>query len=229
MKLSTVIFPLCTTLVAATPQPDTTAAGPSWWEGMASVESVPPAFKAVAKAIQRSAVDATVSATRAQEIRDKAAGALESLGQAQRNKKTPALSLYQTLQGLEGASKFAKLVNDFPDLVKTLNNTESEHSLLVPIDEAFDRIPDKFKEDPDPELLEKTLHYHVISGKKQASAVLTSYTLESEDIEPRLGGEPQRIRVDVSLRGVALNGYSKIKTVNIVRSLHFSRAVTSIG
>ncbi len=222
MKLSTLALSLCATGVAATPHKSAQAheragAGevyPSqWWESVASLESVPSAITAVGEAIQRSTVDA-VSAT--QQIRDKALEALRSLDRPKHGKDSK-LTIYQTLQELEGASEFTKLLGDFPKLVDALNSTDGEHTLFVPLNDAFDKIPDKFKH-PSKEALGKFLHYHVVSGSKKAVDVITSYTLESEARERGLGGEHQRIRVGASLAGVKLNGYSKITAVDIVRS-----------
>ncbi|TQV98420.1 Fasciclin domain family protein [Cordyceps javanica] len=226
MKLSTIALSVCATgVVAATPHnPSSQAHQPAgaggddlpWWTGVASLgSSVPGAIHTVGEAIQRSTADAAASATR--EIRDKALEALESLDYPKSGKEDPKLTIYQTLQELAGAGAFTKLLDDFPKLIDTLNSTDSEHTLFVPLDGAFDKIPDKFKK-PSREVLDKFLHYHVVSGAKKAVDVLTSYTLESEARERGLGGEHQRIRVGASLAGVTLNGYSKIKAVDIKTS-----------
>ncbi|OAA81794.1 Fasciclin domain family protein [Akanthomyces lecanii RCEF 1005] len=221
MKLSTVALSLCATGVAATPHKSAPAheragAGEAqWWKSVASLESVPAAITAVGEAIQRSTVDAAVSAT--QQIRDKALEALKSLDHPHRppkHGKDPKLTIYQTLQAFDGASEFTKLLDDFPKLIDTLNSTDSEHTLFVPLNGAFDKIPDKFKH-PSKEALGKFLHYHVVSGAKKAVNVVTSYTLESEAREAGLGDEHQRIRVGASWTGVKLNGYSKITAVDI--------------
>ncbi len=222
MKLSTVALSLCATGVAATPHKSAPAheragAGEAqWWKSVAALESVPAAITAVGEAIQRSTVDAAVSAT--QQIRDKALEALKSLDHPHRppkHGKDPKLTIYQTLQAFDGASEFTKLLDDFPKLIDTLNSTDSEHTLFVPLNGAFDKIPDKFKH-PSKEALGKFLHYHVVSGAKKAVNVVTSYTLESEAREAGLGDEHQRIRVGASWTGVKLNGYSKITAVDIV-------------
>lgn len=222
MKLNAIVLSLCATGAIATPhhgsaQADEqshaglTRAYAQWW---ASLESMPSAMAAMAESIQRSTVDATVSAT--QQIHDKALEVLQKLGHPDHG-KDPKLTIYQTLQNYEGASKFTKLLDGFPELVEALNSTDSEHTVFVPLNDAFDKIPDKFK-DPSHEVLEKVLHYHVVSGAKKAVDVLKSYTLESEAAESGLGGDNQRIRVGASLAGVNLNGYSKIKAVDIVGS-----------
>ncbi|KAM3451523.1 hypothetical protein MY3296_005188 [Beauveria thailandica] len=232
MKLSTVAISLCATGVAATPHKSAQAHEPStdeffsslWWKGVASLESVPGALNAVAEDIQRSTADAAANA--AQHIRHKALEALKSLDHPKHG-KGPKLTIYQTLQELEGASEFAKLLDDFPKLVDALNSTDSEHTLFVPLNGAFDKIPDKFKH-PSKEVLEKFLYYHIVSGAKKAVDVVTSYTLESEARERGLGGNHQRIRVGASLAGVTLNGYSKIKAVDIKTTNGVIHAISDV-
>ncbi|OAA73797.1 Fasciclin domain family protein [Cordyceps fumosorosea ARSEF 2679] len=224
MKLSTIVLSLCATGAAATPpnkahHNDERPASSSgsvlpWWQGIASLEPIPSALVAAGEAIRHSTVDAAVSATR--QIRDQALEALSSLDRP-KHPKTKLTTVYQTLQQLPGAGNFTKLLDDFPDLVDALNGTSDdggEHTLFLPLDDAFDKIPDKFKH-PSHEALGKFLHYHVVPGTKRAVDVLTSYTLESEAVERGLGGEHQRIRVGASLAGVTLNGYAKIKAVDI--------------
>lgn len=225
MKLSTAALSVYCGLAVALP-PGNLAAGTSGTgplsEWRSFLESFPQSLKSVADTLQRSTVDATVSAT--QQIRD---GALEALNRLDRPRhpkhppkhgdEPPVLTIYQTLQSLEGAAgEFTKLLDGFPELVDSLNSTEVEHTLFLPIDAAFDKIPDKFKH-PSKEALEKFLRYHLVAGTKLAGDVVTSYTLESEAHESHLGGENQRIRVGASLAGVTLNGYAKIKAVDIVR------------
>ncbi|KAJ3497439.1 hypothetical protein NLG97_g1907 [Lecanicillium saksenae] len=230
MKLSTIAISLCAAGASATPhrsardQASAAKLDSQWWESVASLESVPVAITAVAEAIQRSTVDATVSAT--EQIHDKALAALQSLERPGHG-KDPTLTLYQTLQSFEGASEFTKLLGDFPELVDALNSTNKEYTVFVPLNDAFEKIPDKFKH-PSREVLEKFVHYHVVSGSRKAVNVLTSYTLESEAREAGLGGNHQRIRVGASFAGIKLNGYSKLTAVDIKATNGVIHAISDV-
>lgn len=125
------------------------------------------------------------------------------------------LTVYQAIHASNYTKKFAALVDEYPELVKTLNTTEANVTLFVPTDKAFEKIPDHHKKPPK-EFIEKFIQYHIVPGFYPAGRVLAHHTLPTALKEGALGDNPQRIRVSVGIFGVRLNFYSKVVAVNVV-------------
>lgn len=128
------------------------------------------------------------------------------------------LTIYQAISLSNYTTKFVKLVDEFPDIVKALNSTKANHTLFAPIDKAFDKIPEHHKK-PSNEFLEKLLEYHLVPGYYPAGRVLASHTLPTLLEEGALGGRRQRLRVHLGLFGLRVNFYSKIIAPNLVSVL----------
>lgn len=125
------------------------------------------------------------------------------------------LTVYQAIHASKYSTKFAALVDEYPDLVQTLNSTKHNLTAFVPVDKAFEKIPEHHKK-PSKEFIEKVLEYHVVPGFYSAKRVLVSHTLPTLVKEDALGGKAQRLRTSVSLFGVRVNFYSKVVVANIV-------------
>ncbi|RWA11481.1 hypothetical protein EKO27_g3652 [Xylaria grammica] len=119
------------------------------------------------------------------------------------------LTIYQAIQSANFTKKFAALVNDFPDIVDLLNSTETNVTVFIPFDKAFEKIPEHGHKPPK-EFLEKILEYHVLPGLYPAGRVLASHTLPTALKDPALAGRPQRLRVGLGLFGLKINFFSKI-------------------
>jgi len=50
--------------------------------------------------------------------------------------------VYQLISESKYTTKLAKLLDDYPDLIKTLNSTEANYTIFAPTDSAFEKIPD---------------------------------------------------------------------------------------
>ncbi|KAI1203486.1 FAS1 domain-containing protein [Nemania serpens] len=137
------------------------------------------------------------------------------------------LTVYQAIQTSNYTKKFAALVNDFPDIVALLNSTETNVTVFVPIDKAFEKIPEHGHKPPK-EIIEKILEYHVLPGLYPAGRVLASHTLPTALKSPALGGRPQRLRVSVGLFGLKINFYSKVVGANLFAKNGIAHAVNSI-
>ena len=62
------------------------------------------------------------------------------------------LTIYELIQHSEYTTKFAKIVDEHPSIVKLLNSTKANHTLFVPTDAAFKDVPhDEYKQ-PRPRL-----------------------------------------------------------------------------
>lgn len=125
------------------------------------------------------------------------------------------LTVYQAIKCSKYSTKFAELVDEYPDIVKTLNSTAHNITVFVPTDKAFAKIPDHH-EKPPKEFIEKVLEYHVVPGLYPARRVLMSSTLSTALKAEELGGRAQRLRVTVGLFGLKINFYSKVVVANIV-------------
>lgn len=131
----------------------------------------------------------------------------------------PDHTIYQLISKCNYTTKFAKLVDEHPSVIKLLNSTKANYTLFVPIDEAFDDIPDDHKK-PSKEFIEEVLLYHVGLGKYPARRILYTHTLPSALDEKMLGGESQRLRTSVGLTGVRVNFYSRVVAADIVSFTH---------
>ena len=125
-------------------------------------------------------------------------------------------TVYELIAGSKYTTKLAKLINEYPDLVDLLNGTAANYTVFAPTDKAFEKIPKGHKK-PSKELIKKVLAYHVSPDFYPAGRILVSHTIPTALGEDALGGEPQRLRVSLGLKGLAVNFYSKVVAVNIVR------------
>lgn len=129
----------------------------------------------------------------------------------------PNQTIYQYIKSSDHTTKFADLIDQHENLVKLLNSTDSQnYTLFVPLDEAFDGIPDDPNNKPSKEAVEALLKYHIGVGEYPASRILTTGTIPTVLEETWLGGDPQRLRTSVGLAGVRVNFYSKVLAANIV-------------
>lgn len=136
-----------------------------------------------------------------------------------RGHKNSNLTIYQLISKSNHTTKFAKLVDEYDDIVQLLNSTSANYTLFVPVNSAFEHIPEDKK--PSKEFIESILKYHIGVGLYPAGRVLVTHTLPTTLNEPLLGDKPQRLRTSVSLlSGIRVNFYSKVIAVDIVCSLN---------
>ncbi|KAI0542765.1 FAS1 domain-containing protein [Xylaria digitata] len=137
------------------------------------------------------------------------------------------LTIYQAIQTANFTKKFAALINDFPDIVDLLNSTETNVTVFVPIDKAFEKIPEHGHKPPK-EFIEKILEYHVVPGLYPAGRLLASHTLPTSLKNPALSGRPQRLRVRLSLLGLKINFFNKVIGADFFAKNGIAHAVDSI-
>ena len=129
----------------------------------------------------------------------------------------PDLTIYQLISLSNYTKKFAKLVDEYPSVVKVLNGTKANYTLFVPLDEAFDHIPDDDDHKPSKEQIETALMYHVGLGRYPAKRLLFTHTLPTALEEGFLGDEAQRIRISGGLlSGLRANFITKVIPVDVV-------------
>ncbi|KAI0201809.1 FAS1 domain-containing protein [Astrocystis sublimbata] len=136
-------------------------------------------------------------------------------------------TLYQAISESNYTKKFAALVGDFPDIVDLLNSTKSNVTVFVPLDKAFEKIPEHGHKPPK-EFLEKIIEYHILPGYYPGRRVLGSHTLPTALKSPGLAGRPQRLRTSLSLFGLKLNFYARTVKLDFVARNGIAHAVDSI-
>lgn len=135
----------------------------------------------------------------------------------QQHPDTSSETIYELVQKSKYTTKFAKLIEDFPDIVSLLKSTDSGNfTLFVPTDKAFERIPDHgHDKKPPKEFIEALLKYHIGLGFYPAGRILFTHTIPTAHNESWLGDHEQRLRVRVGLGGVRVNFLSKVVAANI--------------
>jgi len=137
------------------------------------------------------------------------------------------LTVYQAIQASNYTKKFAALVNDFPDMIDLLNSTKANVTVFIPIDKAFEKIPEHHGKPPK-EFIQKVIEYHILPDYYPAGRVLARHTLSTALKSEALGGRPQRLRCSVGLFGLRMNFYSKVIMANLVAKNGMMHGVDSI-
>lgn len=127
----------------------------------------------------------------------------------------PNLTIYQLISKSEYTTKLASIIDEYPDIVTLLNGTNTNYTFFAPIDRAFEHIP----KDASKEAIKKFLLYHVSPNFYPAGRVLVSHTVPTAYIEETLGNQPQRLSLNIGLRGLTVNFYSRIIAIDIVSYL----------
>lgn len=130
------------------------------------------------------------------------------------HKHKPNLTVYQLISSSKYTTKFAKLIDEYPDIVAALNSTLLGNStVFAPTDKAFEKLPHHHK--PSKELLKRVIQYHVSPDFYPAGRVLVTHTIPTALEEEALGGS-QRLRIGLSLtKALNVNFYSRIIAINI--------------
>jgi uncharacterized surface protein with fasciclin (FAS1) repeats len=126
----------------------------------------------------------------------------------------PNLTLYELISKSKYTTKAAKLIDEFPEIVKALNSTAHNYTIFVPTDRAFKKIP-KHAPKPSKKVLKAFLEYHASKEFFPARRVLASTTIPTALKDEAIGGFPQRLSTQVGLRGLTINFYSRVVAVNI--------------
>ncbi|KAF4120421.1 Fasciclin domain [Geosmithia morbida] len=153
----------------------------------------------------------------------------EALDIGNHDHSRPNLTIYEYIKSSNYTTKFASLVDEYKGLIDLLNGTDAtNYTLFVPVNEAFDGIPNDPKNKPSKEALEALLKYHIGVGEYPASSILTTNTIPTVFEEAWLGGDHQRLRTSVGLSGVRINFYSKVVAANIGATNGVIHAVGSV-
>ena len=127
----------------------------------------------------------------------------------------PNQTVYELIASSKYTTKLAALINDYPDLVDILNGTKANYTVFAPIDSAFEKIPEDAPK-PSKEELKDILLYHVSDEYFPARRVLVTHTVGTLLKGKEIGNQPQRLGLEISLKGLTVNFYNRIIAVDIV-------------
>lgn len=137
-------------------------------------------------------------------------------GRDHRHRGDKTKTIYEQIKESNYTTKFAKLVEEHDEIKSLLDDTEANHTLFVPTDRAFDRIPHHPKDPPSKEFILALLRYHALAGLYRVPRLLHSDTLPTELSLETLGDHAQRLRVNLGLFfTLHINLYSKVVAGNI--------------
>jgi len=139
----------------------------------------------------------------------------------------PNRTVYELINESKYTTKLAKWINEFDDIVEALNSTKANYTVFAPTDEAFEKIPEHHHK-PSKEVLKDILLYHVTDDLYPAGRVLKTYTIPTLYAPSKLLGHSQRLTVRVTLKGPAINFYSRLVAVNIFGTNGVVHGVDSI-
>ncbi|KAL1981266.1 hypothetical protein VTN96DRAFT_2865 [Rasamsonia emersonii] len=125
----------------------------------------------------------------------------------------PNQTIYQFISESEHTRIFAKIIEEFDEVVDYLNSTKANYTVFVPVDAAFQ----KFKHHPKPtkEFVLKWLEYHVSPGLYTRRTFFSAQTVPTLLKEENNSFNPQRISTQVGLKGLTLNFHSHVIRSNI--------------
>lgn len=144
-------------------------------------------------------------------------------------------TIWELISNNKYTTRFAEIVSNYSDIVAHLSNIEVNSTLFVPSNRAFEHIPPHDGDEDDDEKKERikkfihsVLQYHIVDGVYPARRLLYTHTLPTTLKEPFLGGEPQRLRVQVGLHGLGVNFFTRVIKPNIPASNGIIHAVDHI-
>ncbi|KND88312.1 Stabilin-2 [Tolypocladium ophioglossoides CBS 100239] len=177
-----------------------------------------PSADAVASSLRKTAGRLTAAVDNALDVvedaRHELSGKLAHATDGHGYEKHPRLTIYELIHRSEHTTRFAKVVDEHPSIVKLLNSTAANYTLFAPTNEAFKDLPDADDHAPDKHFVEALLKYHIGLGEYPARRILSTHTIPTALDEKALDGEPQRLRTSIGLGGVTVNFYSKVVAAN---------------
>ncbi len=138
---------------------------------------------------------------------------VEGTGKRGGNRRCHDCTIWDMIKDSEYTRRFTKLVNEFPDVKDRLKDRKGDWTLFVPMDSAFENLPEKKK--PSREFLEEILMYHLVPGRYGAGRIERTNTLPTALELRDLGHHHQRLRISVDGMGTHVNFYSRLVAKNI--------------
>jgi len=139
-------------------------------------------------------------------------------------------TIWELISTNKHTTRFAALVEEHDDIKDLLSDTSINHTLFIPTDRAFDRIPDHGKDKkPPPEVIRAILLYHLAPGRFCSRRLYYSHTIPSALNSSSLGDHPQRLRISSHLFfNTKINFFAKVIMKDIHAKNGLIHAVDSI-
>lgn len=237
MKHALLLFSAATAVAALiTPrvtQPDQTVissdknegrSAPNWWDSLTQGYG----FQALADSFEHAIKDAESAFAGTQ--RDHHHGDHGRHGHHGHHPGDTNKTIYQLISENKHLRRFTALVDEHDDIKELLQDTKTNHTLLIPTDRAFARIPDHDKDKKPPaEVIRAILAYHLAPGRYCSRRLFFSYTIPTELVSTSLGNRPQRLRISSSLIfGSRINFFTKFVIKDIPAKNGLIHAIDSI-
>ncbi|KAK3363413.1 fasciclin domain-containing protein [Lasiosphaeria hispida] len=213
------------------------SASQAWWDGITNGEAIFfPVVRNLADSIESSvdgALDAISRYLGDDEDSDSSDGDSDDDGDdgdhhgRHGHHGNASKTIYELIAESKYTKRFAELIEEYDDIKELLQDTKANHTLFVPTDSAFERIPHDHKKPPK-EFIQAVLEYHLAPGLFPTRRVLFSHTVPTELKLASLGGHRQRLRIGVSLFGVRINFYGKLVATDIIAKNGLIHAVDAI-
>lgn len=133
-------------------------------------------------------------------------------------------SIYEFIASSEYFTTLHSIIEGDRHAVEELNKTSANLTLFAPTNKALEKYE---KHTPSVEHLRKILLYHLLPDIYPAGRVLKSKTLESLYFEEELNTY-QRLAVDINLRGITLNYYTRIIYIDVFTNNGVVHAVDNL-
>lgn len=134
----------------------------------------------------------------------------------------PSSTVYELIKSSHLTSKFAELVDKFDDLVELLKDTSIKGTLFVPINSAFESLPDSIPELSD-KTLKNTLLYHLSPEYFEVKELVQKHTIPSLLKDKDLSDDEhdgQRLSVHYKATGLTISYFSRVIGTNVVSPIY---------
>jgi len=141
----------------------------------------------------------------------------------------PNDTLYEVISKSKFHTKLFELIKEDSELVDLLNSTKANHTIFAPTNKAIEKIQNSphYKK-PSKEIIHKVLLYHIVSDLYPAGRLLSRLTIPTLLEEEKLGGEGQRLRISLGLRGLEINLFGHVVAANIFTKTGIIHAVDNL-
>jgi len=136
-------------------------------------------------------------------------------------------TVYELISKSKYTTRLAKLLDEYPDLVKMLNGTKANYTVFAPTDRAFEKIP-KHAPKPSKKELERILTYHVSPDFYPAGKILVTRTIPTALEAEYIKDVPQRLSTQIGFRGLTVNFYARVVAADIMGTNGVIHGIDSI-
>jgi uncharacterized surface protein with fasciclin (FAS1) repeats len=208
----------------------------AWWDELPDASSLlSPVQDRITKSIQRSTLDSILALVENDDEEEEDHPHPQPPHDGHGHHGDSDKTIYELIKESKHTTKFAKLVDEYDEIKKLLDDTEHNYTLFVPTDRAFERIPhhrhghhgdddddDKHDHKRCKEFVLSLLKYHIAPGLYPGSRIRSSHTLptllhpSALSTKSHDDNHPQRIRAFTTplLHFTRLNFHARLIPAN---------------